>query len=130
VLGCRRLNGFIAKALRRLGLVLLASSFATVGVLAATDVAHGLRSTGLHSRLGALALILVGSSYMSLQVVSRRRPRDLAKGVILGIAFVLWGLEQLLPANRWTTAMDSAVILIFVVDLGLIILDGLERPPP
>jgi hypothetical protein len=109
--------------------MLLAISFATVGFLAVTDVAHGLQPTGLHSHLGALALIMVGSSCVSLHVVSRRPRRDLAKGIILGAAFVLWGIEQLLPASRWTTAMDTAVIMIFVVDLGLIILDGLGRPP-
>jgi hypothetical protein len=109
--------------------MLLAVSFATIGILAVSDVAHGLQPGGLHSRLGALALIMVGSSCMCLQVVSRRPRRDLAKGFILGAAFVLWGAEQLLPASRWTTAMDTAVIMIFVVDLGLIILDALERPP-
>jgi hypothetical protein len=129
VLGSAQLNGPIAKALRRIGLVLLALSFATVGLLAVTDMAHGVRLTALHSLLGAIALIMVGSSYVSLQVISRRRRRDVAKGVILGIAFVLWGLEQLLPPNRWTAAMDTAVIMIFVIDLGLITLDGLDRPP-
>jgi hypothetical protein len=109
--------------------MLLAISFATVGFLAVSDLAHGLRPSSLHSRLGALALIMVGSSCMCLQVISRRPRRDVAKGFILGAAFVLWGMEQLLPASRWTTAMDSAVITIFVVDLGLIVLDALERPP-
>jgi hypothetical protein len=109
--------------------MLLAISFATVGFLAVSDVIHGLQPSGLHSHLGALALIMVGSSCMSLQVISRRPRRDIAKGITLGAAFVLWGVEQLLPASRWTTAMDTSVIMIFVIDLGLIILDGLERPP-
>jgi hypothetical protein len=123
------MNGWIVKVLRGLGLLLLAISFATIGILAVSDMAHGMLPTGLHSRLGALALIMVGSSCMCLQIVSRRPRRDLAKGFILGGAFVLWGVEQLLPASRWTTAMDTAVITIFVIDLGLIVLDALERPP-
>jgi hypothetical protein len=40
---------------------------------------------------------------------------------------VLWGSEQFLAASRWVTLMDSAVITIFVVDLGLIVLDHLKR---
>jgi hypothetical protein len=119
---------FLAKSLWRIGLLLLASALATVGILVVSDAAHELRLTSLHSRLGALALIMIGASYVSLQAISRRPRHELVKGILLGGAFALWGTEQLLPPSRWTTAMDTAVIAIFVVDLGMIILNGLERP--
>ncbi len=46
---------------------------------------------------------------------------------MLGLAFVLWGTEQLLPPSAWVTVMDSLVIGIFVVDLALIIIEHLNR---
>jgi hypothetical protein len=73
-------------------------------------------------------LILIGCSCACLQLISRRPRQELVKGILLGSAFALWGVEQLLPTGRWTTAMDTAVISIFVVDLGMIIINGLERP--
>jgi peptidoglycan/LPS O-acetylase OafA/YrhL len=122
------MNKFAAKLLWRIGLLLLAAALATIGSLVVTDAAHGLRYTSLHSRLGAVALIMIGASYVSFQIVSRRRRDELVRGILLGGAFALWGTEQLLPSGRWTTAMDTAVIAIFVVDLAMITLNGLERP--
>jgi hypothetical protein len=122
------MNKSAANLLWRIGLLLLATALATIGILIISDVAAGLRSTSLHSHLGAVALIMIGTSYVSLQIISRRPRHELVKGILLGGAFAFWGIEQLLPASRGTTAMDTAVIAIFVVDLGMIILNGLERP--
>jgi hypothetical protein len=124
------MNARVTRALWRTGLLLLAAALATIGILLASDAAHGLRPTPLHSRLGALALILIGCSYVSLQGIARAPRGARLRGILLGGAFALWGIEQLLPPGRWTTAMDTAVIAIFVVDLGMIILDGLQRPAP
>lgn len=52
------------------------------------------------------------------------------KGVMLGVAFLLWGSEQFLSPSVWVTAMDSLIVLIFVVDLSLIIVDRLKRKDP
>ncbi len=122
------MNKFLARFLWQTGLLLLAAALAAIGILMVTDLANGLRLTQLHSHLGAFALIMVGLSYGSLQMISRRPRGELVKGILLGSAFALWGTEQLLPPSRWTTAMDTAVIAIFVIDLGMIILNGLERP--
>ena len=122
------MNRHVSKAFWRMGLLFLAAALGTIAFLIVSDVAHGLRFTSLHSRLGAVALIMIGSSCVSLQVVSRRPRSELIKGILLGSAFALWGFEQLLPQSRLVTAMDTTVIAIFVIDLALIILNGLERP--
>ncbi len=122
------MNARVTRAVGKAGLLLLVAALAMTGILVASDAAHGLRPTPLHSRLGSLALILIGFAHVSLQAVSRAPRAARARGVLLGGAFALWGMEQLLPPGRWTTAMDTAVIAIFVVDLGMIILDGLEHP--
>jgi len=71
--------------------------------------------------------MLIGASYIFLQLSTRRRCNEILKGVLLGTAFLLWGGEQLLPPSPLVTAMDSAVITIFVVDLSLITLEHLKR---
>jgi hypothetical protein len=124
------MKNFLSKLLQGSGLLLFVAALAAVGALVISDVTHGLRLTALHGHLGAVALILIGGSYVSLQIVSRRSRHDLAKGILLGSAFILWGSEQLLSPSRWITAMDTAVVAIFVVDLGLVIVRQLKRPLP
>jgi hypothetical protein len=117
----------MTKLLRSLSLLLFILAVGGIIVLLTSDVSHGLRLTSFHQQASALALILIGMSYISLQLSAKRRRGEKLKGIFLGFAFVLWGSEQFLPASRLVTLMDSAVITIFVVDLGLIILDNLKR---
>jgi hypothetical protein len=117
----------MTKLLRGLSLLLLLLAVGSIAVLLSSDVSHAFRLTSLHQQSSAMALILIGTSYISLQLSSKRRWSEKLKAISLGLAFTLWGSEQFLPASRWVTLMDSAVITIFVVDLGLIILDSLKR---
>ena len=71
--------------------------------------------------------MFIGASYISLQLTGRRRWNEMLKGVLLGLAFLLWGGEQFMPAGPLATAMDSSVITIFVVDLSLIIVEHLRH---
>ncbi len=77
--------------------------------------------------MGALPLMCIGLSYISFQLSADRQRGELVKGLLLGTAFVFWGGEQLLPSSSLVTVMDSIVITIFVVDLGLIIVEHLKR---
>lgn len=117
----------MAKLLRGLSLLLLILAVGAIIVLLTSDVSDALRLTSLHQQAGAMALILIGTSYIGLQLSAKRRRSEKLKGIFLGLAFTLWGSEQFLPASRMVTLMDSVVITIFVVDLGLIILDYLKR---
>jgi hypothetical protein len=64
--------------------------------------------------LSALPLLLAGSSYL----------------VMLGAAFLLWGVVQLMPASDLAAELGNVVIALYVVDLGLIIWTELERNQP
>jgi hypothetical protein len=66
-------------------------------------------------------LLLIGSAYIALQGGAGQKGAETAKGVLLGLAFVLWGSEQFLPAGPTATGIDGVVIAIFVVDLSLMI---------
>lgn len=118
------------KLLRGCSVLLFLLALAGIATLLATDALHGLRLTLFHQQAGAGALILIGSSYIALQLSLRRRRREALKGIFLGAAFVLWGGEQFLPPGRGVTLIDSAVITIFVVDLSLIVIDQVRAKGP
>jgi len=80
--------------------------------------------------LSALPLLLAGSSYIILQAILRPRPLELFKRLMLGIAFLLWGVVQLMPAGDLATELGNVVIALYVVDLGLIIWTELEKNQP
>jgi hypothetical protein len=111
----------MSKILRAASVVLFFCALAAIGVLGVSDSLHALRLTLLHQRAGAMALILIGTSYIALQFGLGRRRSEALKGIFLGAAFILWGGEQFLPPGPLVTAIDSVVITIFVVDLSLII---------
>lgn len=95
--------------------------------LLVSDVINALTLTPLHRRAGALSFMLIGSSYVALQLSLRRPRSEKVKAILLGVAFLFWGSGQFLPPSPCATAMDAAVVVIFVVDLSLIIIESLKR---
>lgn len=77
--------------------------------------------------LAALPLLLAGSSYIVLQAILRPRPLELLKRLMLGCAFLLWGITQLMAASNLATELGNVVIALYVIDLGLMIRSDLER---
>jgi hypothetical protein len=65
-----------------------------------------------------------------LQAILRPRPLELLKRLMLGTAFLLWGIVQLMPASNLSAELGNVVIALYVVDLGLIIWSDLERNQP
>jgi hypothetical protein len=120
----------IEKPLRWLSAVLLLAALTALVVLLGLDASNRLHETSGHQRAGALAFILIGSSYISLQLSAGRRWGGKIKHLLLGLGFMLWGLEQFFPPGMWVTVMDSVVVLIFVTDLTLIILKHLKYKEP
>jgi hypothetical protein len=120
----------MAKLFRWLSTIFFILALAGLITLLASDIWNRLHSTPVHQQAGALSFMLIGASYISLQLSMKRRWSETLKGVMLGFAFLLWGSEQFLSPSVWVTAMDSLVVLIFVVDLSLIIVDRLKRKDP
>jgi len=50
-----------------------------------------------HATSSAAPLLLIGAAYISLQPMVRPRPAELFKRLLLGFAFILWGIVQLFP---------------------------------
>jgi len=119
----------IERFLRKLSSVLFGFALASLVWLLLPDLWNSFNPSLRHQHAGALALMFVGSSFMCLQFSIEGLWKKMLKGMLLGLAFVLWGGEQFLPLGSAVTAIDSVVITIFVVDLGLVITSHLEAPP-
>jgi hypothetical protein len=117
----------MATVLRWLTLFLMVSALAAIVALLIADAREQLHLSELHRRAGALAFMFIGASYISVQVSHRRPWLEIFKPVLLGVAFLFWGWEQFLASSPWVTAMDAVVVLIFVADLSLIILERLKQ---
>jgi len=113
--------------LRWLSAIAFICALASLVLLISLDVVDRLRPGLLHQQAGALSLMLIGASYICLQLSLKRPWVEICKGCLLGLAFLLWGAEQFVPSGAWVTMMDSAVVTIFVVDLSVIILERLRR---
>jgi hypothetical protein len=117
----------MAKMLRWLSTILFVLALVAMLTLLVSDIWNALTLTALHRRAGALSFMLIGASYVALQLSSRQPWSEKAKAMLLGVAFLFWGSVQFLSPSPWATAMDSAVVVIFVVDLSLIIMESLRR---
>lgn len=80
-----------------------------------------------HAPLSAIPLLLAGTSYIILQGLLRPAPMELLRRLMLGAAFLLWGVVQLMPPSMFATDLGDVVIALYVFDLGLIVQAELHR---
>jgi hypothetical protein len=124
-----------AKVLRSVAGVLTMAALLGSAALLLSDAAPQLRAFGKvllamaprawallgHAPLSAMPLLLAGASYVALQGVLRPAPFELLKRLMLGSAFVLWGIVQLMPPGVVATDLGDLVIALYVLDLGIIV---------
>ncbi len=86
-------------------------------------IAEALRAWELfsHAPLSALPLLLAGASYTALQGFLRPPPMELLRRLMLGAAFLLWGVVQLMPPSALAANLGDLVIALYVFDLGLMV---------
>jgi len=77
--------------------------------------------------LSALPLALVGVAFAALQISLKPDRGTLLKRLLLAAAFVLWAVDQVLPAGRVATLIGDIVISAYVLDLFWMI-DDQRRP--
>ena len=110
-----------------LSMLFFIMALAGVAILIGTDIAHRFDVSALHQRLDAWPLIMIGLSYITLQLAADHKDPERVKGIFLGLAFLFWGAEQLFPPSRLVTFLDEGAVTIFVVDVSLIIWSRLNR---
>jgi len=72
-----------------------------------------------HGPVSALPLLLIGLAYLGLQALLRPQPLELLKRIMLASAFILWGIDQLLPMGPIATTLGDVVIVLYIIDLAL-----------
>jgi len=114
------------KPFHKLSVFLLVAALTGMATLLVCDGLNRLSLTSIHQRMGALSFMLIGASYISLQLGTAQPWKEKLKRILLGAGFFLWGGEQFLPPSPVVTAMDSLVVIIFVSDLSLVIVGNLK----
>ena|SRR5215469_7049856 len=80
-----------------------------------------------HAPVSAAPLLLIGAASVGFQVLIRPKPLDLLKALIVSSAFILWGIDQLLPSGWVATTLGDVVITLYVLDLGWVMIDRLKQ---
>jgi His Kinase A (phospho-acceptor) domain len=70
-----------------------------------------------HAIFEAVPLLLVGVVFLLWLFIERPSTPDLIKQTCLGLAFIFWGIDLLLPPGPWVTFLGAVVIAIYVFDL-------------
>jgi hypothetical protein len=83
-----------------------------------------------HAPVSALPLLLIGLASLCFQIITRPALLDFFKAMIVSAAFLLWGIDQLLPASWLATTLGDIVIILYVVDLGWMMRDRLKHHLP
>jgi hypothetical protein len=97
-------------------------------LLVVQDAAPVLTGSLRHTWLAASALLLAGIACLVLASAVRAHKKDLLMRLSLGAAFILWGIQQLLPESGVAVLFGDLVIILFVVDLLAIIETTLRAP--
>ena len=101
-----------------LGIVTLAS----VAILFLWDAAPRLFPPKSHDVIGAFALTMIAVAYLAYQVAHWPSNKDLAKAIMLAVAFVFWAANQLWPDSPRATLYNDIAIALFVLDVFLVII--------
>jgi hypothetical protein len=115
------LPGSTARVVRQVTIGCGCASLFTGALLLIQDVAPGLMGFVKHSWLAAGALLLAGMACFGLASAFGARARDVVIRYSLGLAFILWAVQQLLSESRVSLLLGDIVIVLFVVDLGALL---------
>ncbi len=80
-----------------------------------------------HAPVSAVPLLLIGLASLSFQLVIRPKLLAFLKSLLVSSAFILWGVDQLLPAGRVATMLGDVVIVLYIVDLGWLMIHQLTH---
>ena len=69
----------------------------------------------------AIPLILIGTAFASLQFALPRTRWQMLLGLMVALAFILWGTQQFISNQSIVSFIDDVVVLLFVIDLSIVI---------
>jgi hypothetical protein len=120
---------------RRIRLVFQVVSFITLVlallsaiVVVALRLIHCFNPTlFLLSLKSGIPLSLIGLSFAFFQFAVRRTRSQCILGLIVSVAFILWGSEQFLANQTVAQFIDDIVVFLFVLDLSIVILGSFKE---
>jgi DNA replication protein DnaC len=118
---------WVQTGLRRLSFGVLWVAILTAGFVIVRHALPLIMGSQLPISLkSGIPLIAIGISYFVLIITLRRTPGQRLVGILVGLAFVLWGLEQFLSDQAMISFIDDVVVFLFVVDLSIVIRHNLR----
>jgi hypothetical protein len=85
--------------------------------LVAWDVAPRRFPARAHDILGALPPALIAVTFLAHEAVRRASRPELAKGLLVAVAFLFWGANAYWPDVPATTLLNDVAVVLFVLDL-------------
>jgi hypothetical protein len=80
-----------------------------------------------HAMVEAAPLVLVGVAFLVWLAIERPPIIDLLKQFFIALAFILWGVDLLMPPGAWATFVGAVVIAIYVFDLAWLMEGNLRK---
>jgi hypothetical protein len=109
------------QVLRSLTTMLVAIAVVCIVGLLARDVKIHVPAGFSSPIVSATSLLLIGVSFLLVQMIQRPRATELLKNAMLAAAFILWGAVQLMAQNDLSRKLGDAVIALYVLDLAWVI---------
>ena len=75
----------------------------------------------------AMPLLLAGLAFLGWIAVDPPGLIDVIKQVFIAVAFILWGIDLLIPSGRWAIFIGAVVIAIYVFDLAWLMEGNFRR---
>ncbi len=113
----------------RLALTLAVCALVSGTLLLLLDIFSNFPAHRFHAAASAVPLILIGLSWLCLHPGIRVHPIQFLKRLIAAVAFVLWGVDQMLPPGWLASTVGDVVIALFVLDMALIVRGELTDDP-
>ncbi len=80
-----------------------------------------------HAMFEAVPLLLVGFAFLAWLAIDRPAVSDLIKQGFIALAFILWGVDLLMPQGPGSRFLGSVVIAIYVFDLAWLIEGNIKK---
>jgi hypothetical protein len=109
------------RAHRALSVFLGAVTLAAVAILFVWDAVPERFPARSHDFLGAFSLTMIAVAYLVYQAAHRPPAKELAKAIMLAVAFLFWAANQLWPNLPQATLFNDVAIALFVLDVFLVI---------
>jgi hypothetical protein len=107
---------------RALAVILGVVTLVDVAVLFAWDAFPGVFPARSHDYLASFSLGMIAVAYMLYQIAHRPAWKEMAKAILLAVAFLFWAANQLWPLSPRATLFNDIAIALFVLDVFLVMI--------